>query len=119
MTYILIYKICSVSSLKEKILRAVSHRNSQLINKGKNDLTSKIEMKLAKLTVDAIWTANLIKTSLTITRTPATTLRSIIKSSLNVKNGKKSYSEDNLEISKSKNIQPIPFQAMSAIQRLI
>ena len=46
-------------------------------------------MKLIKITMNAIWTASLIKTSLTITRTPTITLRSILKANLNIKNGKK------------------------------
>ena len=106
--------------MKEKILRAVGHRSRQLLNNERDDLSSKIEIKLAKMTMNAIWTASLIKTSLTITRTPTITLRSILKANLNIKNGKKKdnkvkhivnvVSEDNWAI---------PLHAMPTIQRPI
>ena len=105
--------------MKEKILRAVSYRSRQLVNNGRDDLSSKIEIKLAKITMNAIWTASLIKTSLTITRTPTITLRSILKASLNIKNGKKDNKVKHIVNVVSEENWAIPLQAMSTIQRLI
>jgi len=77
-------------------------------------------MKLIKITMNAIWTASLIKTSLTITKTPTITLRSILKASLNIKNGKKKDNRVEYIVSDaSEDIWAIPLQAMSRIQRLI
>ena len=106
--------------MKEKILRAVGHRSRQLLNNGKNNLSSKIEMKLTKITMNTIWTANLIKTSLTITRTPTITLRSILKANLNIKNGKKKDNRvEHIVNDANEENWAIPLQAMSTIQRPI
>ena len=118
--YLNIQDIVRCRNLKEKILRAVSYRSRQLVNNGRNDLSSKIEMKLTKITMNVIWTASLIKTSLTITRTPTITLRSILKASLNIKNGKKKDNKvEHIVSDASEDIWAIPLQAMSTIQRLI
>ncbi|MCD6240874.1 hypothetical protein J7K27_05055 [Candidatus Bathyarchaeota archaeon] len=106
--------------MKEKILRAVGHRSRQLLNNGKNNLSSKMEMKLTKITMNAIWTASLIKTSLTITRTPTITLRSILKANLNIKNGKKKDNKvEHIANVVSEDNWAIPLQAKSTIQRPI
>ena len=106
--------------MKEKILRAVGHRSRQLLKNGKNDLSSKIEMKLTKITMNAIWTASLIKTSLTITRTPTITLRSILKANLNIKNGKKKDNRvEHIANFISEDNWAIPLRAKSTIQRPI
>jgi len=77
-------------------------------------------MKLTKITMNVIWTASLIKTSLTITKTPTITLRSILKANLNIKNGKKKDNRvEHIVSDTSKDIWAIPLQAMSTIQRLI
>ena len=118
--YLNIQDIVRCRNLKEKILRAVSHRSRQLVNNRRDDLSSKIEMKLTKITMNVIWTASLIKTSLTITRTPTITLRSILKASLNIKNGKKKDNRVEYIVSDaSEDIWAIPLHAMSTIQRLI
>jgi len=118
--YLNIQDIVRCRNLKEKILRAVSYRSRQLVNNGRDDFSSKIEMKLTKITMNVIWTASLIKTSLTITRTPTITLRSILKASLNIKNGKKKDNRVEYIVSDaSEDIWAIPLHAMSTIQRLI
>jgi len=76
-------------------------------------------MKLIKITMNAIWTASLIKTSLTITRTPTVTLRSILKANLNIKNGKKNNKVEHIANVVSEENWAIPLQATSTIQRPI
>ena len=77
-------------------------------------------MKLTKITMNAIWTASLIKTSLTITRTPTITLKSILKANLNIKNGKKKDNKvEHIANVVSEDNWAIPLQAMSTIQRPI
>jgi len=76
-------------------------------------------MKLTKITMNAIWTASLIKTSLTITRTPTITLRSILKANLNIKNGKKNNKIEHIANVVSEDNWAIPLQARSTIQRPI
>ena len=77
-------------------------------------------MKLIKITMNAIWTASLIKTSLTITRTPTITLISILKANLNIKNGKKKDNRvEHIVNVISEDNWAIPLQARSTIQRPI
>ena len=76
-------------------------------------------MKLIEITMNVIWTANLIKTSLTITRTPTVTLRSILKANLNIKNGKKNNKVEHIANVVSEENWAIPLQATSTIQRPI
>ena len=77
-------------------------------------------MKLIKITMNTIWTANLIKTSLTITRTPTITLRSILKANLNIKNGKKKDNRvEHIVNDASEKNWAIPLQAISTIQKAI
>ena len=76
-------------------------------------------MKLIEITMNVIWTANLIKTSLTITRTPTITLRSILKANLNIKNGKKNNKVEHIANVVSEENWAIPLQATSTIQRPI
>lgn len=55
-------------------------------------------MKLVKMTVNIIWTASLLKTSITVTKTPITTLKSIVKATLNLKNGKANAKENREDV---------------------
>jgi len=95
--------------LKEKVLWTINFRNHQLAKKEKNSLPLKIESRFARAAMNVIWTARLLKTSLTVTRTPTTTLRSIVKVHLNFNNGKKGKSEDQAATDKNET-KPILFQ---------
>ncbi len=107
--------------MKEKIIRAMNYRGLQLRNSGMNSLSSKVEMKLAKITVNAVWAASLLKTSLTVTKTPMTTLKSIVKVNLNLKNGKPKIDEDSRIVGDELNgdAQQIPLQVMRITQRML
>jgi len=95
--------------LEGKVLWAINFRNHQLAKREKNSLPLKIELRFARAAVNMIWTARLLKTSLTVTRTPTTTLRSIVKAHLNFNNGKKGKGEDQAATDKNET-KPISFQ---------
>lgn len=84
-------------------------------------LFSEMQIKLAEITTNAIWTASLIKTSLTVTRTPLTTLKSILKANLNIKNGKTEMDSlyQSIDSESSDVSQRIPIQVMLMTQRTI
>jgi len=106
--YLNIQDIVRCRNLKEKVLWAINFRNHQLAKKEKNSLPLKIESRFARAAMNMIWTARLLKTSLTVTRTPTTTLRSIVKAHLNFNNGKKGKSEDQAATDKNE-AKPISF----------
>jgi len=61
--------------LKEKIVK----------NNGSNSLLCKLEMKFADMMLKGVWSISLIKTSVQVTRTPMTTLKSILKINLGLR----------------------------------
>ena len=107
--------------MKKKIIRAINYRGLQLKNNGVNTLPSKLEMKLVKIAINAVWSASLLKTSLTVTKTPMTTLKSIVKANLNLKNGKTKTNKEDRIIGDglNENIQQTPLQVMHITQRIL
>ena len=76
--------------MKEKIIKTMIRRELLLKerivrNNGSNCSLYRLEIKFADALLKGIWTLSLIKTSIQVTKTPITTLKSILKTNLGLR----------------------------------